>query len=242
MNPELQKQRMLEAIQRAAESDLNLDPIWDCQVVCAVNKKSKLSRIELNKFLQARLNRSPAIKGSPFRLGDKVVNTKNGFFPTVEIDIDDPDTQTNSKGDVYVANGELAEVIEVQEKLIIAKLTKPDRVIKIPRGKIEKDTGKDDKPNTGCSWDLGYALSVHKSQGSEWPVVIVMIDEYPGARMVCSREWLYTAISRAKLRCVLIGKKSTADRFCRNVAIGKRKTFLKEQILLRKVERELVEL
>ena len=79
-------------------------------------------------------------------------------------------------------------------------------------------------------WDLGYALSVHKGQGSEWPLVVVMLDEYPGARMVCSREWLYTAISRAKRLCLMVGKMGTAVGMCRKEALGKRKTFLVEEI------------
>ena len=57
-----------------------------------------------------------------------------------------------------------------------------------------------------------------------------MIDEYPGAVWVCSREWIYTAFSRAKKLCVSIGKLETAIKFCRRSSIDKRKTFLTERI------------
>ncbi|HEU4342425.1 MAG TPA: ATP-binding domain-containing protein, partial [Candidatus Binatia bacterium] len=79
-------------------------------------------------------------------------------------------------------------------------------------------------------------------QGSEWKVVIVMIDDYPGARMICTREFWYTAISRAKELCVLIGRKGVADQGCRRVAIRNRKTFLRELILREQARRELAEL
>jgi len=249
MTPGQQLARTLQLIQQAKED--GFDPIWDCQVLVAVNARSELSRTNVNKLLQEELNHNPKVKDSPFRIGDKIVNLKNGYFPRIEADDADAEVQTNDKSEIYVANGELAEVTDVQPKLIIAKLTKPYRVIKIPRGKAtegDSDTtsggdGSDsDKPTTGCSWDLGYGLSTHKSQGSEWPVVIVLLDEYPGARMVCSREWLYTAISRAKSLCHLVGHKSTADRFCKKVAIGKRKTLLRELILKKQAERVLVDL
>lgn len=244
--PERQIEEMLEEIREARTA--GLDPIWDVQVLVAVNKKSPLSRKAVNELLQHELN--PGSKsGGPFKLGDKIVNTKNGFFPLVELaNPDDEDLSFNDKGEVYVANGELAKVIHVEEKLVVAHLSSPDRTIKIPRGK-EKESdgdeagqGDDDRPATGCSWDLGYGLSCHKSQGSEFPVVIVLIDDYPGARMVCDRSWIYTAISRAKSRCVLVGKKGTADRFCRKTKIWDRKTFLKELIRLKKAQKELVEL
>ena len=95
-----------------------------------------------------------------------------------------------------------------------------------------RSCGKDSESeeSTVSTWDLGYAISVHKSQGSDWPVAIVMIDEYPGARLVCDRSWIYTAISRAKDRCELIGKKEVADRFCAKSNIWKRRTFLVETI------------
>lgn len=237
--------RLLNEIKHASND--GHDPVWDCQVLVAVNAKSKLSRKELNRVLQAELNHSPGVEGSPFRVGDKIVNLKNGYFPsTDENEIDDPNLQTNDKGEVYVANGELARVIHVEPSLTIAQLSSPTRIIKIPRGKSQDDQEeKDDqeeRSTTGCSWDLGYAISCHKSQGSEWPVVIVMIDDYPGARMVCDRAWLYTAISRSKSRCVLIGKKVTAERFCRTTKIWQRKTFLREQILLHRSRDVICEL
>ncbi len=149
--------------------------------------------------------------------------------------------------EAYVANGELAEVIEVSEKHFIAKLTSPERIVRIPRGKSQDsqedgDGADSDKPATGCSWDLAYGISVHKSQGSEWPLVIVLLDEYPGARMVCDRSWVYTAISRARSKCVLIGRKATAGRFCRQQKMQRRKTFLRELICRKSAEQVLVDL
>jgi exodeoxyribonuclease V alpha subunit len=198
-----------------------LDPVWDCQVLVAVNEKSPLSRKAVNQFLQAEWNPNAKVAGTPFRVADKVVCLKNSDFSLIE-----DDAGKAEQGDkARIMNGELGKVIEIAEKYLLIRVDDPYRLIRVPRAGGESDEG------AGCNWDLGYGLSCHKSQGSEWPVVVVLLDEYPGAKMVCSREWLYTGISRAKSRCVLIGKKSTADQMCRRVAIGKRKTFLKELVL-----------
>ncbi len=260
VTPDLQIEKMTQWI-AAAKAD-NLDPMWDVQVVVGVNARSGLSRKALNKLLQEHLNaRGTQATGNPFRVRDKIVNLKNGFFEVDEgiypgfstrpIETD-PDIETDEDGKVYAANGELAEVLQVEPNLTIARLSNPTRVVKIPRANTKSEPEKkaagflsgakneadnEDTADTGCSWDLGYALSVHKSQGSEWPLVIVMLDEYPGARMVCSREWLYTAISRARRLCLMIGKMSTATGMCRRQALGKRKTFLVERIA---VHRDLI--
>jgi exodeoxyribonuclease V alpha subunit len=249
--PEFQIKRMLQLLRQCRDD--GRDPIWDCQVVVPVNKKSPLARQTLNKILQAELNSNPAIEGSPFRIDDKIVNTANGYFPTVELGADVEADAKNDQGEVYVANGELAKVLDVQPGCLIASLSNPSRTIRIPRGKANSensneqpddgDGGNSDKSTgTGCSWDLGYALSVHKSQGSEWPVVLVMLDDYAGAKMVCSREWLYTALSRAKEVCVMIGQRQTADSMCRRIALDKRKTLLKERILLVSAQDSLADL
>lgn len=209
---------MLDQLRQANQD--GLDPVWDCQVLVAVNEKSKLSRKSVNAFLQQELNPSSKVPGTPFRVNDKIVCLKNSDFTLIE----DSNGAGESDANARVMNGELGKVVEISEKYMTVKVSDPYRLIRVP-------LGKSDDSDSGCNWDLGYGLSVHKSQGSEWPMVIVLLDDYPGAKMVCDRSWLYTAISRAKLRCVLIGKKLTADQMCRRVAIGKRKTFLRELIL-----------
>lgn len=259
VGPEQQIQAMLRTLRHAAAA--GADPVWDCQVVCPVNAKSPLARKVLNLILQRELNASGTRAGkNPFLVGDKIVKcTPNEDLDAVEFDTSDENLEINDRGKVKVCNGELARVLHVEDRLTVAELQNPHRVVRIPRGK-SKDDGQDggddanqdaagsgdgadsDKTGTGCSWDLGYALSVHKSQGSEWPTVIAMVDSYPGARMVCSREFWYTVFSRAKSQCVLIGQRAIIDTDCRKQAIWRRKTFLKELILLERAKLELAEL
>jgi ATP-dependent exoDNAse (exonuclease V) alpha subunit len=156
-------------------------------VIVAVNKKSPLSRRDLNKRLQGELNPGGARIGSnPFRVGDKIVCLKNSLMPVV----DEAPLDCNRDacdGKVFVANGELGRVVAVAEKLTTVSLDAPKRLIKIPRGTENGDDqaegeNADDSAatSTGCQWDLAYAISCHKSQGSEFPCVIVALDEYPG--------------------------------------------------------------
>lgn len=215
--------------------EIGFDPVWETQVVVPVNKKSELSRHALNDILQQQLNSEPGMQGQPFRVNDKVINTKNGWYSIVEVDEGDPNLDMNDKGEAYVANGEIGKVIQVEKSYFIAQLDSPSRTVRVPRGSQRdraEDGNQDDsaEPSTGCSWDLGYAISVHKSQGAEWPVVLVILDEYPGAKMVCDRSWVYTAVSRAKKLCILLGKMDTAHRFCRKTKIYDRQTFLTETI------------
>lgn len=233
--PTGQIQQLWEAIRVSEQA--GYDPIWDCQVVVPINRNSPVCRRELNKLLQAELNPDGETRnGAPFRVGDKIVNTENRSFPVVAADLDDDETKINAKGEVYVANGEIGRVIDVQDHYTVVDLDSPRRTIKVLRG-ASQTTDKpaadeaEEKTNTGCSWDLAYALSVHKAQGSEFPVTIVILDEHPGAKRLCDRAWLYTAISRAKEWCYLVGRKSTADQYCRVNKIQFRKTFLRERIL-----------
>lgn len=229
------KAEAIKSIYRSAREE-GLDLINDVQVVCAVNEKSPLSRQALNKQLQAILNSQPGeVSRAGFRAGDKVVCTKNGFYkeavvasPFHSSSLDD--TAKNDRDEVYVANGELGRVVSCDDRGMTVQLEAPARTIQVYFSQ-----------EGGSTFELGYALSVHKSQGSDWPWVIVMLDEYPGARMVCDRSWLYTAISRAKLKCWLVGKRQTAMRMCKTSKIWHRKTFLKERILMEKSKRRLAD-
>lgn len=218
---------MVEQLAEAKRA--GLDPVWDCQVLVAVNEKSKLSRKAVNEFLQGELNPNARVPGCPFRIADKVVCLKNADFPLIE----DGSGEAEQGATARVMNGELGSVVEIADRHLVVRVDDPFRLIRVPRGKSDGDEG------SGCNWDLGYGLSCHKSQGSEWKWVLVLIDDYPGAKMVCDRSWAYTAISRAKQRCILIGKKSVADAMCRRVAIWKRKTFLRELVQLNLAKMEM---
>ncbi len=195
------------------------DPKWDVQVLCAVNEKSLVGRKNLNKRLQKMLNSNGVrAQGNPFAVGDKIICTRNGKLPAKN----KHGPEADDDGRVVVANGELAEVLEVTPALTVARLMAPERVVIIPRGQEEG--------STGCNWELGYAISGHKSQGSEWPIVIVVVDEYSGASWVCDRSWIYTAISRAKVCCICVGRQTRVDEFCSRSFLGRRKTFLRELI------------
>ena len=210
------------AIKRESK-DRCLDPVWDIQVLVPINRRSEVSRKKLNGVLQQDLN--DGNPGDSLWVGDKVVNTRNGWFmPTRETA---KDVATNATGHVYVANGEIGRMIEAKPKYFVAKMSNPDRTVRVPLW----EHAASDEEEGGGRWDLAYALSVHKSQGSEWPVVIVILDDSMAAKRVCSREWLYTAISRATQHCILIGDPRIAEEICRRPALGERKTFLKELIL-----------
>lgn len=236
--PEEQIETLQATIDRFTKGD-KYDPVWDVQVVCAVNKKtSPLNRKALNRKLQDQLNpQGSRVFGNPFRVGDKVICLKNGSYKSLALP--GPGVSVNQKNEVYVANGEQGEVLSCDVSRFMVRLQNPDReVIVLRSNKGEDDDGEARDPNTdndeestgtGCNWDLGYAISVHKSQGSEWPVVIIMLDDSGAAKMVCSRNWLYTAISRAKVLGLLIGSEATAQAMCQRDGL-KRKTFLAELI------------
>lgn len=201
-----------------------VDPVWDAQVVVPVNEKSPLSRKALNKLLQQELNPAGvSCKGSPFKVGDKIVCTRNGFLPHRGPVL--RGVFANAEGQIFVANGEQGRVLDSQPRYTIAALELPKRTVLIPRGDKSGEEG-----DTGCHWELAYAISVHKSQGSQWPVVIVMLDGYPGAVRLLDRHWVYTAISRASKACFCIGQADIAAASCRKSHMWSRRTLLTAQV------------
>jgi hypothetical protein len=216
------------------------DAVWDIQVLVAVNKRSPLARVQLNRQLQDLLNPSgAATQGCPFRVQDKVIQLKNSFIPSA---VESHKTEWAADQDTkhLVANGEIGRVVWIAPdgKRIVVRFPSPDRTVMVFRGAASNGgangnggDGDDDKPETGCDLDLAYAVTVHKSQGSQWPIIIYCLDEYPGASGqygVCDRAHLYTGISRAQKACFLVGMKHVADSICSKRFIWKRKTFMVE--------------
>lgn len=225
-DPESQVSTLQQVLAKAADGAYGeLDPVWDVQVLVAVNDRSPLSRSVLNRSLQGLFNPDgETAPGNPLRVKDKIICLQNGWYPSQDPDAED----VNDEGKLYVANGEQAEVLAVEPARTIARLQAPDRIIIIPHGQQTDD----DSDNRGCAgnWDLGYAITTHRSQGSAWPIVVLMIDEHGGARHLMSRNLIYTAISRGKLATIGIGKIETLYDACRKDGISGRKTMLVDQI------------
>lgn len=223
----------ISALTRAIAAIKNFglaDPIEEVQVLVPLNESGPLSRQALNGILQGELNPEPAVEGCVFRLGDKVVCGKNGFRKNLgsrEWGVGSSNTNPSptpysplpAPSECFIANGEFGRIVAMDETRRITVRFDNDRECEFPL--IKGDSRE---------IQLAYAITAHKSQGSEWPVAIVMLDPSAGAKFVASREWIYTAISRAKQVCLLIGTRSTALAMSRRVAIKVRKTFLKERL------------
>lgn len=188
------------------------DPVEAVQLIVGMNENGECSRKKLNPAVQKILNPNGATAaGNPFRAGDKIICTSNGYYPSQD---------GGEDGKWFVANGEMGRIDAVSDQQFTA--TMPDvgdgpRILRVPL-----------KTEWAKQFDLAYAITCHKSQGSEWPVVIIVADE--SAYRVCSREWWYTAISRAKDRCLILGRISTVEKQCKRISLTVRKTFLMERI------------
>lgn len=237
----------LETIQKViqgVQAGNKFDAVWETQVLCALNTKGNVSREALNVMLQGLLNPLSAEdidirKQTPFahtfRVKDKIICLKNCFLPLqllaegyaencIEAYRNEPGVQA------YIANGELGKVLAVTPRTVLVKFSDPDRVIIIPMAAQKEDGEQGAGGESGDKSDfaLAYAITTHKSQGSEWPLVLVVVDDAAGT--VSSREFVYTAISRASKLCLLIGKKSTLARQCKRVSLNMRKTHLVELV------------
>lgn len=226
-NDEKRIRRTLEIYDWAIEE--GADPLWDVQVLAVVNKTSQLGTHALNLVLQQHLNPSEAVKGTPFRVGDKVMQTRNGWMiPYRGREFGQavpPDAVLNAGGQVYTANGEMGRVLKIDAKAMVVEMVSPRRVVQVFRQDIEEES---EEGQTGSSFSLAYAITTHKSQGSQVRFAIFMLDEYAGARRLLDRSLLYTAITRAKQATFLVGNESVAQAAVAKASIWQRKTFLRE--------------
>lgn len=203
------------------------DPIWDVQVVVATNKQ----RTELNGVLQRELN--PAAGADPkckYRIGDKIIALDNMKYPQV----DGPDYEEIRDSAVKINNGEFGRVVEIQDKKIIARFSTPDRLVALrkpfvdPNASEEKGEKKDgDDKEPKMPFDLGYAATCHKMQGSQAKGIVVALDKNT---FNTSCEWLHTADSRPEKVVVNVGEFRTIVKMAGKKELWKRKTFLKEEI------------
>jgi hypothetical protein len=211
---------MLQSLGNFEIDSQRVDPIRDCQVIVGLNEKGDIPRQILNPEIQAVLNPlGEQIEGNPFRVNDKVICQDNC---KLKLFTDDPDADPDESPDEFVSNGEIGFVRQVRKRFSVVEL-EGARTVRVPVAR-----GDGDNDSNG-SFDLAYAVTFHKSQGSQWPIVFCLSDR--AANRLGSRELWNTGGSRPTTLLVTIGELSTIARQCQRVALRDRKTFLKELIL-----------
>ncbi len=171
----------------------------EIQVLSSLRKR-QLGVENLNKVLQDKLN--PRKKGSPiakngFRIGDRVIQTVNDY-KREKVSRKDP-----RKKDLGVFNGDLGKVTAIDQE---------DETVTI---EFEDGWVATYEYSELDALSLSYALTIHKSQGSEFPVVVIPIYDY--IPMLTSMNLLYTGVTRAKKSILLIGSKKVLYNMIRNV-------------------------
>jgi len=172
----------------------------------------------LNKRLQMVIN--PHFSGveivndfTRFRVGDKIMQTSNNYEMEF-VRYEDNGTVQQGTG---VFNGDIGYITRIESETHEVTVCFDD-------GKICKYTQADLFQIT-----LAYAITIHKSQGSEFDCVVIPI--VPGAPIIITRNLLYTAITRAKKAVVLVGSKQMLARMIYNNYTAKRYTMLKNFLI-----------
>lgn len=176
--------------------------IDDIVVLCPFNKRVGADAI--NAAISAKYNpNEPVRKNSVIKLGDKVLNCKNNYH-------------VDGKDDM-IANGDVGYLRSVEYDYT----TKTNTVM------VEFADGIKDVGSLSVL-KQAYAMSAHKSQGSSAKAVIVLIDPMHG--FMLSRNLLYTAVTRARERLVVIGDADTIRRGIKVEENTQRNTWLKEML------------
>lgn len=191
---------------------------YDIQVLTPMRKGS-LGCETLNGILQRYLNPPDAGKkehisgDTVYREGDKVMQVKNNYQLEWEIVSRYGIPVDRGTG---VFNGDMGRIREINEaaSCLVVEYDEQKRVT-YPFAMLEE-------------LELSYAVTIHKSQGSEYPAVILPL--LTGPRMLFNRNLLYTAITRAKSCVTILGSSDTVRSMIENVSENKRYTALAERI------------
>jgi len=153
------------------------DPLKDIQILTP-QAPGEVGHVALNKLIQSK-----------FSIGKKpVLSKKYGSHGTVDLFVGDKVIQTTNDYETGVMNGDIGKIIHNNEKKITVEMS----------GKsIEYER------NAAYGLDLAYAITIHKSQGSEYPAIIIPITS--SHHYMLGRNLIYTAITRGKKSVTIVG-------------------------------------
>ena len=191
------------------------DPIRDIQVLCPT-KMGPTGSVELNRCLQQVLN--PPAAGKPqlggekdskiLRLGDKVMQVKNDYDITFE--------RSGAEAGVGAYNGDMGIITAIEREARSVTVMMDDRKYVYSADQLNE-------------LEPAYAVTIHKSQGSEFPAVIVPVADVPVRLRY--RNLLYTGVTRARKLCILTGNSSTVQQMVKNVRQNLRYSCLRYMLI-----------
>ena len=191
---------------------------YDIQVLTPM-RKGLLGVERLNKILQEYLNPPDAGKkeheqnGMLFREGDKVMQIKNNY--QIEWEVRGRYGIPVEKG-LGIFNGDMGIVREINEQTERVTVEFDEqRMVEYTYAALEE-------------LELAYAVTIHKSQGSEYPAIVIPL--LSGPRMLMTRNLLYTAVTRARKCVTLVGDERTFTQMIDNTMEQKRYTALAARI------------
>ncbi len=208
---------MIQLIQEKLPRYVQAGP-YDIQVLTPM-RKGPLGCETLNGILQKYLNPPDGQKkehtagNTVYREGDKVMQVKNNY--ELEWEVVSKYGIAVDKG-TGIFNGDMGKILEINEtsSSLVVEYDEQRRVT-YPFTLLEE-------------LELSYAITIHKSQGSEYPAVVMPL--LGGPRLLFNRNLLYTAITRAKSCVTILGSSDTVRGMIDNVSESRRYTALGERI------------
>ena len=208
-NVDITQQKLLDLVSRRLPAAYNLDTFSDIQVITPM-KKTAVGVFSLNNCLQEILNpksthkKERVFQNRILREDDKIMQIKNNY---------DLKWKKKSGEEGYgVYNGDIGKITEIKPTSVT--VTYDDgKIVNYENALLEE-------------LELAYAITVHKSQGSEFNTVVIPI--FWGTEKLFSRNLLYTAITRAKNMVVLVGQRAALLKMVDNDYEAKRFSYLKE--------------
>lgn len=192
---------------------------YDIQVLTPM-RKGLLGVERLNTVLQMYLNppdekkREKEYGSTRFREGDKVMQVKNNY--QMEWEIRNRYGLMIDKG-TGIFNGDMGIIEEINDFAETMTISFDEgRMVEYPYKQLEE-------------LELAYAVTIHKSQGSEYPAVVIPL--LSGPRMLMNRNLLYTAVTRAKKCVTIVGNDETFGQMIENNMEQKRYSGLKERLM-----------
>ncbi|MEG1879937.1 MAG: AAA family ATPase, partial [Oscillospiraceae bacterium] len=199
--------------ERRLPAHYGVDSISQIQILTPT-RKTAVGVQYLNQVLQDRLNppdthkKEHATKTGKYRVGDKVMQIRNNYH----LEWEKEDKSEKGSG---VFNGDVGFIIDIEthkQKVVVAY---DDKIVKYDFLMLDE-------------LELAYAVTVHKSQGSEFEVVIIPMMEVH--RLLMTRNLLYTAITRAKTLVVLVGQEEIIKKYIDNDNVQMRFSGLKNKL------------